>query len=881
MRRVLLNCLWFLFRQILGLRYRVRIIGEEKLRDLEGPTLVMPNHAAFIDPAIVQTFIHRSYRGCLRPIVLTGPYRNPVLHPLMLFVRAFEVPDLGRQSRKATEQAKQMIDAVAERIDAGDSFLLYPSGRLQVRGQEVVGAARTASELLQRCEKVNIVLIRTRGLWGSKFGCAWTGKSPDLGKVVPFGFKTFFANLFFFMPRRDVTLTVRVVSRDELPGFDRQTLNPWLEEWYNGDIRVPEEPIFVPYHCMFGPKDHEFAEIRGLANGKLTDVPPDVRDEVIEMLEFRLDRELEEDEKTAETTLESIGLDSLERMGLALEIERRFGFQSNDVGETLGDLWLLAAGLASSSMEIVAPKEWLERKQASPPFEALADTLGTAFVRRALRDPHNVAAADLVSGTLTCRRFLVACLLFSKRLKKLDGDALGLMLPSSVAADICFFGMQLAGKLPVMINWTSGPGATAHAIETMDLKYIVTSKKLVDRLSIEIEGAEFFFVEDVKAEIGKLEALWTLLSTLFARGSILRSVPRPDPDDPAVVLFTSGSEAAPKAVPLSHRNLITNITDTLALVPFRPDDSVLSFLPPFHSFGLTLDLLIEILFGLPMVHHADPTDATTLARLSRTFRPTYCLGTPTLIGYLLQAGKPADYESLRFIILGAEKAPEWLFKRAAEMAPNTTVCEGYGITECSPMVSGNGPDNMRPGSMGVAVPSLETCIVDPDTMEPVPQGERGMLLVRGPSIFSGYLNYDGPSPFVEVGGKEWYKTGDLVMQDEDGFFHFRGRLKRFLKIGGEMVSLPAMEEPLAKAYPPDENGPRVAVEGLDRDDARRIVLFTTFALDLKTANEILVQAGLRGVTRFDAVKLVDEIPLLGTGKTDYKVLKKLVGGGER
>lgn len=876
MRRFLLRCLWFTFRCILGLRYRVLILGEEKLRRLEGPTLVMPNHAAYIDPAIVQSFIHRSYRGCLRPIVLTGPYRNPVLHPLMLLVRALEVPDLGQHSRRATEQARAMIDAVAERIEAGDSFLLYPSGRLQVRGQEVVGAARTASELLQRCKSVNIVLIRTRGLWGSKFGCAWTGKGPDLGKVVPFGFRTFFANLCFFMPRRDVTLTVEVIPREDIPGLDRQTLNPWLEEWYNRDIEIPEKPVFVPYHFLFGPRDHEFRDISGSSAADLEKVPHEVKAEVTEMLESRLGRPLDAEEKSAATTLENTGLDSLERMALSLEIEQRFGFQSNEVGTTLGDLWLVAAGLAASAEEVVAPKEWLNRKEASPPFEVLADTLGEAFVRRALLDPQNVAAADLVSGALTCRKFLTACLLFSRRLKALDGDALGLMLPASVGADICFFGMHLAGKLPVMINWTSGPAATAHAIRTMRLKYIVTSRKLVDRLSIEIEGAEFFFVEDVRKEIGKFEALWTLLSTRFAKGPLLRSLPKPDPDSPAVVLFTSGSEAAPKAVPLSHRNLITNITDTLGLVPLRPDDSVLSFLPPFHSFGLALDFLLELLVGIPMVHHADPTDATILARLSRTYRPTFCLGTPTLIGYVLQAGRPEDYESYRFIILGAEKAPEWLFDRAAEMVPRATVLEGYGITECSPLVAANTPGRIRRGSMGVTTVSLESCVVDSETLQPVSKGERGMLLVRGPSVFSGYLNYDGPSPFVEVGGKQWYKTGDLVVQDEDGFFYFRGRLKRFLKIGGEMVSLPAMEEPLAKAYPPDENGPRIAVEGLDRDDARRIVLFTTFDLDLKTANHILAEAGFRGVHRFDAVKRLESIPLLGTGKTDYKLLKKRV-----
>ena len=167
------------------------------------------------------------------------------------------------------------------------------------------------------------------------------------------------------------------------------------------------------------------------------------------------------------------------------------------------------------------------------------------------------------------------------------------------------------------------------------------------------------------------------------------------------------------------------------------------------------------------------------------------------------------------------------------------------------------------------------CIVDPDTHKPLPAGSTGMLLVRGPSIFNGYLNYRGPDPFAEVEHKRWYVTGDLVRVDEDGYIHFCGRLKRFLKIGGEMVSLPALEEPLSRLYPPTENGPQVAVEGVDAP-SRWIVLFATIDLNLQQANAILVEAGLRGVMRIDAVERIEAIPVLGTGKTDYKVLRKRV-----
>ena len=191
-------------------------------------------------------------------------------------------------------------------------------------------------------------------------------------------------------------------------------------------------------------------------------------------------------------------------------------------------------------------------------------------------------------------------------------------------------------------------------------------------------------------------------------------------------------------------------------------------------------------------------------------------------------------------------------------------------------MSANSVQDPRLGTVGRPVKSVEICIVEIESDQPLPQGETGMLLVAGPSIFSGYYEADGPSPFVEVAGKMWYRTGDLVSQDEDGFLHFKGRLKRFLKAGGEMISLPALEEPFSRAFPPGEDGPQVAVEGVETDDGRHIVLFTTREFTLQQASSLLLEAGLRGVMRLDEVRHIELIPVLGTGKTDYKVLRSKV-----
>ena len=355
---------------------------------------------------------------------------------------------------------------------------------------------------------------------------------------------------------------------------------------------------------------------------------------------------------------------------------------------------------------------------------------------------------------------------------------------------------------------------------------------------------------------------------------MLRTIPRPDLNDPAVVLFTSGSENVPKAVPLSHRNLVTNLRAALKVLQANRKDVLLGFLPPFHSFGLLGNVLAPVLAGIGAAHYPDPTDAAGLVRTVAAYRATIALTTPTFLSYMFGTAGPTELASLRVIVVGAEKCPDALFEKARQMAPGAFVLEGYGITECSPVVAANLPGRIKQGTVGLPVDGVEILLVDPDTHAPLPHGAPGMVLVRGPSVFSGYLNYSGPDPFTEVDGKRWYVTGDLVRLDDDGYIHFCGRLKRFLKIGGEMVSLPALEEPLARRWPPTEEGPQVAVEGVDVP-ARRIVLFTTREIALAEANGILAQAGFGGVMRLDAVQRVDAIPVLGTGKTDYKVLRKL------
>ena len=221
--------------------------------------------------------------------------------------------------------------------------------------------------------------------------------------------------------------------------------------------------------------------------------------------------------------------------------------------------------------------------------------------------------------------------------------------------------------------------------------------------------------------------------------------------------------------------------------------------------------------------------------------------------------------------------PPAVFEKVKRLCPHADMVEGYGITETAAVVSVHRPGHFRPGTLGQPLPGVEVRVVDLETEQLLPRGKMGMLLVHGPNVFPGYLGADASSsPFREIDGQRWYVTGDLGELDETGSIVFRGRLKRFLKAGGEMISLPALEEPFALAYPATEDGPRVAVEGIETPDGRRIVLFTTADISLKDANAKLQAEGFRGVMRLDEVRRVEKIPVLGSGKTDYKALRAMI-----
>jgi long-chain-fatty-acid--[acyl-carrier-protein] ligase len=872
---VLLRLLCTIVRFLLSLRYRVSLRGVRRVsRRGTGGILFLPNHPALIDPVILVSHLSRFAPRALADRDQVG---RPVIRQLARLAGVIALPDIkvyGRAVRDEIEAARQTC---IDTLRTGGNVLLYPSGHIYRTRLEDLRGNSAASDIVQAVPDVRIVLVRTRGLWGSCFSLAG-GAFPHLGRLVWPLLRDLLGSYLFFMPRRAVT--VELFEPEDLPRTEgRRAFNAYLERYYNQDApyntHVAHALGAEPERCV------QPEPTWGGPAGALEQVPATVRQRVqAHLAELSGVADLRDQQHLAN----DLGLDSLARAELLLWLTREFGSteQDGDALTTVGDVLLAACGQAVVTRPTPItppPRRWFAGDAAvriEPPVGA---TVTQAFLNAARRDPGRVIIADQISGARTYRDLVTAILALRPHIERLEGTHVGIMLPASVAATTLYWAALFAGKTPVMVNWTTGARNVAHSLDLCGVQQVLTSRALLQRL--EAQGVELDAISGRLLpieEIGKRITRGAKLRAAVCSRLCWSALERVQPADQVVVLVTSGSESLPKAVPLTHTNVLTNIADVINVVDVRASDRMIGFLPPFHSFGLTVTVVAPAVLGFPVVYHANPTEAPHIARLIAAYKATFVLGTPTFLRGILQAvADPKHLASLRFAVTGAEKCPSETYAAFARLCPEALVLEGYGITECSPIVAVNRPPHPRAETIGPVLPSVEHVVVDPESGTPVSPGQRGMLLVRGPSIFGGYLGDDVASPFVEHDGKSWYRTGDLVVEDRDGVLTFAGRLKRFVKIGGEMVSLPAVEAALSAHYAePDDEGPALAVTATADETRPELVLLTTRDIDRAEANQHIRAAGLSGLHNISRVMQIEEIPLLGNGKTDYRTLARRI-----
>lgn len=493
------------------------------------------------------------------------------------------------------------------------------------------------------------------------------------------------------------------------------------------------------------------------------------------------------------------------------------------------------------------------------------------FIRTAKSNAGRLMFDDRATGRkLTYSRSLIACLILSKRFRRYDEGYIGILLPTSAGCGLSIISAVMAGKTPVMINYSTGAEENVrYAQNHCGFETVITSRALLEKINCpEVEG--MIFIEDILESVTTLERVGAALRSRLSAGMICNSLPPSDPDDAAVILFTSGSEKSPKAVELTHRNIGSNVAAAMQVYDFNPDDRFMAILPLFHVFGLMTNLWLPAIVGATIITYANPLEFKTVAKIIRETSPTIIIGTPYFLAGYLKQSAPGDFGSLRLGIVGADKCPNRLRNGYSEKH-DVLLVEGYGATETSPVIAVNLPDACRPGSVGRPLPGVRVRIIDIDSGEELPVGKEGKILVKGDLVMKGYLNdLEETILHIENG---WYETGDMGMLDEDGYLWHRGRLKRFVKIGGEMVSLVRIEAELEKLLPEDIEC--CAVELPDSKKGASIAIAISQPVDEKRLLSGLAET-LPPISIPKQFVVLEEMPKMGSGKVDFRAATTMV-----
>jgi len=485
-----------------------------------------------------------------------------------------------------------------------------------------------------------------------------------------------------------------------------------------------------------------------------------------------------------------------------------------------------------------------------------------------LHGPNWLAIEDPVSGQFTYKRLLTAAAILGRKLMPLapEGHTIGIMLPTSNGAVVTLLSAMSAGRVPAMINFTAGAANILGACRAAQLDTILTSRTFVEKGRLENLIAHLggqiriVYLEDIRKTIGpfdKLRGLWTWNKPLVAR----------KPDDWGVVMFTSGTEGLPKGVVLSHRNMLTNVAQCAARIDFGREDKLFNALPAFHSFGFTGGIVLPLISGVPIYLYPSPLHYRTVPELVYGVCATVLFGTDTFLNGYARVANPYDFRSLRYVLAGAEPVKESTRRIYLEKF-GLRILEGYGVTECSPVMALNTPMFNKFGTVGRLLPGMEPKL---EKVEGVEEG--GRLYVKGPNVMLGYLRADRPG-VLEPPPQGWHDTGDIVTIDDQGFVAIKGRAKRFAKVGGEMVSLAAVEMLAAELWPHYTT----AVAAIaDARKGERLIMVTD--KHGATRSEFIAYARGKHASEltFPAeVVILEKLPMLGSGKVDQLAIDKFV-----
>lgn len=531
--------------------------------------------------------------------------------------------------------------------------------------------------------------------------------------------------------------------------------------------------------------------------------------------------------------------------------------------------------------------QWLRDKIMLQQFETEMKfgpaTLPAAIVETARAMPDKIIAEDLSFTELSFRRLMIATEVLGTALARhftaARGERIGVMLPTVNGAMVSVLALWSRGKVPAFLNFSSGGPVMVSCAQLAGLKQVITSRVFLEKAKLnlaplEAAGLQFIYLEDVRAGIGGLAKLAATLGNRLSLGRALRRAPV-GPTDTAAIIFTSGSEGVPKGVELMHRGMLANLRQIFASADVRDDDRFFNALPFFHSFGLVGGIVAPLVRGCYVFNYPSPLHYRIVPTMVYEKNCTILLGTNTFLNGYARKAHPYDLQSVRFLVAGAEKVQTATFETYARKF-GVRIHEGYGATECGPVLCLNTKMDPNTPTAGRLVPGVQWRV---EPVEGVPEG--GQLFVKTPAMMKGYLNPDANAKFQALGG--WYDTGDIAKVDDDGYITVLGRLKRFAKVSGEMISLTAVEDALAGAFAA-HYGLRctvavIAVPDLEKGE-KLIAIANESRLKLADIRTAVRAKGLSNLCAPRELRFVQSIPKLGSGKTDHRELVRLYREGQ-
>jgi acyl-[acyl-carrier-protein]-phospholipid O-acyltransferase/long-chain-fatty-acid--[acyl-carrier-protein] ligase len=494
------------------------------------------------------------------------------------------------------------------------------------------------------------------------------------------------------------------------------------------------------------------------------------------------------------------------------------------------------------------------------------------FIETAKKNSSKIAFIDCSTGKkITYDKALIASLLLADEFKKYAKGYTGIMIPTSAGCALAVLGIIMSGRKPVMINYSTGADKNVqYAQKKCGFKTVITSKALLEKIDCPyVDG--MVYLEDIMAGLTKVKKLKAAVKSKMPTPVLKNMIHKGTENDNAVILFTSGSEKEPKAVQLTHRNIAANIASISERYELTASDRFLANLPFFHVFGLTANLWTPLYHGMTAITYANPLDFKTICEIVKREKPTLMVGTPSFFWGYLRKSEPGDFSSLRVALCGADKCPEVLREAFLEKH-GIPLYEAYGTTETSPGISGNYEGFYKPGSTGLPFPGVEVRIEDYETGQECETGKQGKILVRGDLVMKGYLHdIEETSLHMRSG---WYDTGDMGYLDEDGYLWHAGRLKRFVKIGGEMISLTRVESVLEKHLPEDAVCCVVEVPDGGAKGAKIIAVCTKEVNQKAIVKKMATE--LPNISLPKQFQVLEELPKMGSGKIDFRTITNMV-----